>query len=119
MVEIDIKKVIDIELGAISETSSGIFREIIIRTKDGNFTITVTADSDDAEIKIFTNKISNCTDSRYCRYMAKWKSKLEEQLKNIHVNEPTIKYIDLYRVSLIIIIFHQLLIMNFILTLIY
>jgi hypothetical protein len=54
MVEIDIKKVIDIELGAISETSSGIFREIIIRTKDGNFTITVTADSDDAEIKILS-----------------------------------------------------------------
>jgi hypothetical protein len=54
MVEIDIKKVIDIELGSISETSTAIFREIIIRTKDGNFTITVTADSDDAEIKILS-----------------------------------------------------------------
>jgi hypothetical protein len=54
MVEIDIKKVIDIELGSISETSTSIFREIIIRTKDGNFVITVTADSDDAEIKILS-----------------------------------------------------------------
>ena len=54
MVQIDIKKVIDIELGSISVTSTSITREIIIRTKDGNFTITVTADSDDAEIKILS-----------------------------------------------------------------
>ena len=54
MVEIDIKKVIDIELGAISETSTSIFREIIIKTKDGDFTITVYADADDAEIKILS-----------------------------------------------------------------
>jgi hypothetical protein len=54
MVEIDIKKVIDIELGSISVTSTSIFREIIIKTKDGNFVITVTADCDDAEIKILS-----------------------------------------------------------------
>ena len=54
MVKIDIKKVIDIELGTISVTSTSIFREIIIRTKDGNFVITITADSDDAEIKILS-----------------------------------------------------------------
>jgi hypothetical protein len=54
MMHIDITKVIDIELGHIKETNSSIFREIIIRTKDGNFTIIVTADSDDAEIKILS-----------------------------------------------------------------
>jgi hypothetical protein len=54
MMHIDITKVIDIELGAIKETSSSIFREIIIKTKDGDFTIIVTADSDDAEIKILS-----------------------------------------------------------------
>jgi hypothetical protein len=54
MMHIDITKVIDIELGQIKETTSSIFREIIIRTKDGNFTIIVTADSDDAEIKILS-----------------------------------------------------------------
>ena len=54
MITIELTKVIDIELGSISETSTAIFREIIIRTKDGNFTITVTADCDDAEIKILS-----------------------------------------------------------------
>ena len=52
MMHIEITKVIDVELGQIKETSSSIFREIIIKTKDGDFTITVTADSDDSEIKV-------------------------------------------------------------------
>lgn len=52
MMHIDITKVLDVELGQIKETSSSIFREIIIKTKDGDFTITVTADSDDSEIKV-------------------------------------------------------------------
>ena len=54
MINIDITKVIDIELTPIRETSSSIFREIIIKTKDGDFTITVSADSDDSEIKILS-----------------------------------------------------------------
>ncbi len=54
MMQLDITKVIDIELSEIKETSSSIFREIIIKTKDGDFRITVTADSDDAEIKILS-----------------------------------------------------------------
>lgn len=52
MMHIDITKVLDVELGQIKETSSSIFREIIIKTKDGDFTITVTADSDYSEIKV-------------------------------------------------------------------
>ena len=54
MMHIDITKVIDIELTEIKETASSIFRHIVIKTKDGDFTITVTADSDDAEIKILS-----------------------------------------------------------------
>jgi hypothetical protein len=54
MVQIDIKKVIDIELGSINITSTSIMREIIIRTRDGDFTLTVYADTDDAEIKILS-----------------------------------------------------------------
>jgi|TARA_R110000868_G_scaffold15356_1_gene69959 hypothetical protein len=54
MVQIDIKKVIDIELGSISVTSTSITREIIIRTKDGDFTLTVYADTDESEIKILS-----------------------------------------------------------------
>jgi len=54
MVQIDIQKVIDIQLGSISQTSTSIFRELIIRTKDGDFTITVYADADDVEIKILS-----------------------------------------------------------------
>jgi hypothetical protein len=54
MMQIDITKVIDIELTPIKETSSSIFREIIIKTKDGDFKITVTANGDDAEIKILS-----------------------------------------------------------------
>lgn len=54
MMQLDITKVIDIELGSIKQTNLSIFREIIIKTKDGDFTIIVTADSDDSEIKILS-----------------------------------------------------------------
>ena len=49
---IDITKVIGIELTSIKETSSSIFRELIIKTREGDFTITISADTDDYEIKI-------------------------------------------------------------------
>jgi hypothetical protein len=52
MTQMEFTKVIDIEFGDITEISSGIYREITIRTKDGDIKITVVADSDHAEIKV-------------------------------------------------------------------
>jgi hypothetical protein len=52
MMHIDITKVIGVELTPIKETSSSIFRELIIKTREGDFTITISADTDDYEIKI-------------------------------------------------------------------
>ena len=52
MINIDITKVIGIELTPIKETSSSIFRELVIKTREGDFTITISADTDDYEIKI-------------------------------------------------------------------
>jgi hypothetical protein len=54
MITIELTKVIDIELSSISEITMGIYRELIIRTKDGDFRITLVADADESEIKILS-----------------------------------------------------------------
>ena len=54
MVNMEFTKVIDVELGSIAEVSSGIYRELTIRTKDGDIRITLVAESDESEIKILS-----------------------------------------------------------------
>ena len=52
MMELEVKNVIDIEFGSVEEGCTGIVREIIIKSKDGDLTIKVYAHSDPAEIKV-------------------------------------------------------------------
>ena len=54
MMSMEFTKVIDIELGSIVEITSGIYRELVIRTKDGDIRITLVADTDESEIKILS-----------------------------------------------------------------
>jgi hypothetical protein len=54
MISMEFTKVIDVELGSIAEISSGIYRELTIRTKDGDIRITLVADADESEIKILS-----------------------------------------------------------------
>jgi len=54
MTSMEFTKVIDVELGSIVEITSGIYRELVIRTKDGDIRITLVADADESEIKILS-----------------------------------------------------------------
>ena len=54
MINMEFTKVIDVELGSIVEITSGIYRELVIRTKDGDIRITLVADTDESEIKILS-----------------------------------------------------------------
>ena len=52
MMELEVKNVIDIEFGSVEEGCTGIVRKIIIRSKDGDLTIKVYAESDPSDIKV-------------------------------------------------------------------
>ena len=52
MISMEFTKVIDVELGSIVEITSNIYRELVIRTKDGDIRITLVACTDESEIKI-------------------------------------------------------------------
>jgi hypothetical protein len=50
--EIEITKVLDVEITSIEQRSSGSYREIIIESENGNLKIKLYASNDSAEIKV-------------------------------------------------------------------
>jgi hypothetical protein len=52
MMELELNNVVDIEFTSVEEGASGIHREIIIRSKDGDIKIKLYAESDPSDIKV-------------------------------------------------------------------
>ena len=50
--EIEVTKVLDINIGSVEEGSFGIYREIIIESENGNLVIKLYANSSQSEIKV-------------------------------------------------------------------
>lgn len=50
--QIELTKVLDVEVTSITEDDSGIYREIIIESENGNLIIKLYAQSNSAEIKV-------------------------------------------------------------------
>ena len=50
--ELEITKVVNIEINSVEEGASGIHREIVIESENGNLTIKLYAHSDPLDIKV-------------------------------------------------------------------
>lgn len=50
--QMELSKVLDVEVTSITEDDSGIYRKIIIESENGNLEIKLYANSDSSEIKV-------------------------------------------------------------------